>query len=219
MTSSIRRDSVAAAVANPQQSFDFTTAGTQTGTIPVRIAYRILELFSDGLYSSPNKAIEELVSNSFDAGAQNVHIVMSADRGAADATIAVVDDGESMDADGLEQHWLIGESRKRSLSRAERGMVRRFVDDMDKALGETARVLVRGGRATYVVGNSTIRGIFVKNSECAATLARAHGLRVISKRERRLPDNLRYLPPPSQRGEGLELRMRTEVVVRLEKPV
>jgi SAM-dependent methyltransferase len=105
-----------------------------------------------------------------------------------------------------------------ALPSAEQGMVRRFVDDMDKAIGQTARVLVRGGRATYVVGNSTIRGIFVRNSECVATLARAHGLRLISKRERRLPDNLRYLPPPSQRGEGLELRMRTEVIVRLEKP-
>lgn len=105
------------------------------------------------------------------------------------------------------------------LPNAEGGMVRRFVDDMDKAIAETARVLVRGGGATYVVGNSTIRGVFVRNSECVATLARAHGLRVVSKRERRLPDNLRYLPPPSRRSEGLVARMRTEVIVRLEKPI
>ena len=38
--------------------------------IDVRISYRIIELFSEGLYSSPNKAVEELVSNSWDAGAE-----------------------------------------------------------------------------------------------------------------------------------------------------
>ena len=93
---------------------DFTTAGRATSNIPVRIGYRIVELFSDGLYSSPNKAIEELVSNSFDAGAPNVHVLMSPDRTNDDAVIVVVDDGVSMNADGLRQHWLIGESNKRT---------------------------------------------------------------------------------------------------------
>lgn len=50
-------------MATPQ----FITVGKETGKIPVRISYRIIELFSDGLYSSPSKAIEELVSNAFDA--------------------------------------------------------------------------------------------------------------------------------------------------------
>lgn len=47
---------------------EFLTAGRETGKIPVKISYRIIELFSDGLYSSPHKAIEELVVNAFDAG-------------------------------------------------------------------------------------------------------------------------------------------------------
>jgi hypothetical protein len=70
--------------------------GKQTSTIQVRISYRIIELFSEGLYSSPNKAVEELVSNAFDAGASNVHIVLSPDRTIEDAFIAVVDDGIAM---------------------------------------------------------------------------------------------------------------------------
>lgn len=90
--------------------------GAQTGTIPVQISYRIIELFSEGLYSSPNKAIEELVSNSFDAGANNVHVILSPDRTVEDAFIAVVDDGVGMDGAGLRQHWRIGESNKRDLS-------------------------------------------------------------------------------------------------------
>jgi hypothetical protein len=52
----------------------FASAGTSTDTIDVRLSYKIVELFSEGLYASPNKAIEELVANSFDAGAQRVQV-------------------------------------------------------------------------------------------------------------------------------------------------
>src|SRR5204862_7620961 len=73
--------------------------------------------FSEGLYSSPNKAVEELVSNAFDAGATNMNVVISPDLVVGDATIAVIDDGIGMDEDGLRQHWLIGISNKRALKR------------------------------------------------------------------------------------------------------
>src|SRR5580704_10549402 len=92
---------------------DLYTAGKQISDIDVKISYRIIQLFSEGLYSSPNKAIEELVSNSFDAGAENVHVLLSADLGADDSTIVVIDDGEGMDESGFRSHWVIGESGKR----------------------------------------------------------------------------------------------------------
>lgn len=104
-----------------QLAMDFRNAGTETSEIPVRISYRIIELFSDGLYASPNKAVEELVANSFDAGAINVHVIVSPDRSSDDAVIIVVDDGESMDEDGLRLHWLIGVTNKRELKRLPRG--------------------------------------------------------------------------------------------------
>ena len=47
----------------------FAAIGDETDNIEVRLSYRIVELFSEGLYTSPNKAVEELVANSFDAGA------------------------------------------------------------------------------------------------------------------------------------------------------
>ena len=103
-----------ATLSHPQP---FLSAGREIGEIPVKISYRIIELFSDGLYASPTKAIEELVSNSFDAGASNVHVILSPDQSAPDALIAVVDDGESMDKTGLQQHWIIGVSKKRALAR------------------------------------------------------------------------------------------------------
>lgn len=36
--------------------------------IPVHVSYEIIRLFSEGLYQSPHKAVEELVSNGYDAG-------------------------------------------------------------------------------------------------------------------------------------------------------
>jgi len=79
----------------------FHEIGKETGKIDVRISYRIIQLFSEGLYSSPNKAVEELVSNSFDAGATNVHVLLAPDLTTDDATIVVIDDGDGMDEDGL----------------------------------------------------------------------------------------------------------------------
>src|SRR6266699_1521493 len=57
----------------------FATVGTEAAKIDVRLSYRIVRLFSEGLYASPNKAIEELVANSFDAGARRVTILLPKD--------------------------------------------------------------------------------------------------------------------------------------------
>ncbi len=99
----------------------FAAIGDTTDDIEVRLSYRIVELFSEGLYTSPNKAIEELVANSFDAGALRVHVLLSSNLHDQDATIAVFDDGEGMDQEGLKRHWLIGISNKRRLSSLPRG--------------------------------------------------------------------------------------------------
>ena len=89
----------------------FATLGRHTEDIDVRI----IQLFSEGLYKSPTKAVEELVANSFDAGAAHVHVLTSPDLSASDSSIVVIDDGESMDKKTLAEHWLIGESRKRDV--------------------------------------------------------------------------------------------------------
>jgi hypothetical protein len=99
----------------------YSTAGTETEKIDVRLSYGIVRLFSEGLYASPNKAIEELVANSFDAGARRVSVLLPADFNEQGATIAVIDDGEGMDSGGLKTHWLIGKSLKRALAKLPRG--------------------------------------------------------------------------------------------------
>jgi len=99
----------------------YLQSGKETSKIDVRLSYKIVRLFSEGLYASPNKALEELVANSFDAGAQRVAVFLPANFHDQDATLAVLDDGEGMDAEGLKQHWLIGKSVKRDLAVLPRG--------------------------------------------------------------------------------------------------
>ena len=92
---------------------EFFKIGRRRSKIAVRISYKIIHLFSEGLYSSPHKAVEELVSNSFDAGAENVQVLVPQDLGAKTASIAVIDDGIGMDEEGLKDLWLIGVTKKR----------------------------------------------------------------------------------------------------------
>ena len=94
----------------------FASLGQKAGSIDVRLSHKTVKLFSEGLYASPGKAIEELVANSFDAGARCVHVLASSDAGEGERSIAVIDDGEGMDAEGLKRHWLIGRTDKRDLA-------------------------------------------------------------------------------------------------------
>ena len=89
------------------------STGKKVDDIPVEISYGIIKLFSAGLYSSPNKAFEELVSNSYDALANKVNVFVPSDISASDAYIWVCDNGESMDQNGLKLLWKIGSSTKR----------------------------------------------------------------------------------------------------------
>ena len=71
-----------------------------------------MEHFSEQLYSSPQKAFEELISNGWDAGANIVDVRVAPDLKAPSATMAVFDDGASMDEQGLRALWHIAFSPK-----------------------------------------------------------------------------------------------------------
>lgn len=92
---------------------EFKDAGEPVEHATVKISKRIIQLFSEGLYSSSNKAVEELVCNAFDANAHNVHVVVPDDLRAESATISIIDDGESMGVSGLQAHWILGKSTRR----------------------------------------------------------------------------------------------------------
>src|SRR6266571_2466856 len=70
---------------------DFVAGGKQLDTIAVNINFGIIEQFSEGLYSSPNKTFEELVTNSYDAGATHVWVRVPEALDEADAVLAVID--------------------------------------------------------------------------------------------------------------------------------
>ncbi|MGI4734137.1 MAG: ATP-binding protein [Janthinobacterium lividum] len=95
--------------------------------IPLHIDYTIIEHFSHHLYGSPNKAIEELVINGFDAFATEVRVFL--DGAYSPGRIIVWDNGQSMDADGMEAMWRISDSPKR-----------------------TQRTIAKGGKSRAVIG-------------------------------------------------------------------
>ena len=94
---------------------NLSTFGNEIDKISVEISYKIIELFSAGLYSSPNKAFEELICNSYDAFATKVSVYISSDLTAEDAYIMVVDNGEGLSQEEFKGLWKIGESTKRSI--------------------------------------------------------------------------------------------------------
>lgn len=93
---------------------EFENIGTQIDTIDVKLNYRIIDLFSDTLYSSPNKAFEELVSNSYDAFATTVAVHVPFKFSSPEDIIWVWDNGEGMDQTELKELWNIGKSLKRT---------------------------------------------------------------------------------------------------------
>ncbi len=102
-----------------------------------------------------------------------------------------------------------------SLDKRRLGMVQRYVWDMGKVMEECARVLKHKGRAVFVVGDSAIGGVFIKNSEALIRLAHSNGLCLVSRNKRPIDTKRRYLPPPEFKssGENLRGRMREEVIL------
>lgn len=93
---------------------EIETVGLKAQQIKVELSTRFLEHFSEQLYSSPNKAFEELISNSWDAGSDFVDVRISEDLSDSKATMCVLDNGTSMDEAGLRDLWHIAFSPKRT---------------------------------------------------------------------------------------------------------
>ncbi|MYE25043.1 MAG: hypothetical protein F4Y01_14060, partial [Gammaproteobacteria bacterium] len=86
-------------------------SGEVVGDIPVRMSYEIIRLFSEGLYQSPHKAVEELVANAYDAGAEHAWVFTARDDHSEDS-LWVIDDGSGMDSHGFELLWHVADPHK-----------------------------------------------------------------------------------------------------------
>ena len=91
-----------------------------------------------------------------------------------------------------------------------RSMISRYVQDIHRMIAEIARVLKVGAHATFVMGNSCLRDVFIRNSAAVSTAAQHAGLSLVSETERPLPMRSRYLPMTSA---SLGKRMRTETIL------
>jgi Histidine kinase-, DNA gyrase B-, and HSP90-like ATPase len=153
----------------------FVAGGTKATDINVDISYRIIDRFSEGLYSSPNKAFEELVSNSYDAGARRVWARVPDNLDVENTPLAVIDDGVSMDLEGMRDLWQIGVSSKRGEDGSEKIHAgRRPIGKF--GIGKLATyVLAR--ELTYVCrADGAIRAVTMDYSRAEGELADPHSL-------------------------------------------
>ncbi|MYR71314.1 MULTISPECIES: hypothetical protein [unclassified Streptomyces] len=109
----------------------------------------------------------------------------------------------------------IGEVEK--LKPRQQKMVDRYLADLIVLYGEQARCLRHGGEAVTVIGNCSVNGVFIHNDNAAVVAAEMSGLRLVGRRERELPENRRYLPPPKTEQGSMNRRMRTETILKFER--
>jgi hypothetical protein len=126
---------------------DLASIGELAGEIPVHFSYNIIELFSGHLYSSPIKAVEELVANSYDAFARKC--VVYVPEHTEGSQVWVWDNGDSMDLDGMRELWLVAESRKRDPDREGKAMKRGRLPIGKFGIGKLASYVL-GRRITHL---------------------------------------------------------------------
>ncbi|MHB0990013.1 MAG: hypothetical protein ACYC3O_01520 [Burkholderiales bacterium] len=90
-------------------------------------------------------------------------------------------------------------------------MIERYSEDIYRMMSEIARVTKIGGFATFVVGNSCLKGAFIQNSAGVSAAAAMLGMKKLRVFERDLPAGSRYLPTP--KSGALGKRMRTETIL------
>ncbi len=82
------------------------------------------------------------------------------------------------------------------------GMIERYVIDMHMMVSEVARVLKAGCRATFVMGDSCLHGVFIRNSKALAVAGKMVGLGKAACRKRNLPSGEPLFAYTGFRGSG-----------------
>ena len=98
------------------------------------------------------------------------------------------------------------------------GILNRYVRDMEQFVAEAYRVLAPGGEIVLVIGNATMRNVYIDNAKLLCLLGQQQGLVLADSQQRALPHYRRYLPPPTAKEtSALAGRMRSETILRFVK--
>lgn len=92
----------------------------------------------------------------------------------------------------------------------------RFAADMSGFASAARRVVAPGGKAILVVGNSTLRGNYIRNATITQYALEAQGFVQLERYERDIPATSRYMAINTATASSMAKRMRTEVVLTME---
>lgn len=111
-----------------------------------------------------------------------------------------------------------GMNTLRGLPQRKLNLISRYALDMHSFILESTRVLKKGGKATLVVGNSCLNDIFVENDLIIRNSCKMAGLKLVSMKNRKIPQSKRYLPSPSYDNvASFGNRMKSESVMSFSK--
>ena len=100
----------------------------------------------------------------------------------------------------------------------KRPMLERFAHDCVEFAGQLGAKMKPEGKAVLVVGNSTLRGNYIKNDVIARTAMEHAGFTLTDRKERPIPANSRYMAINTKNAESsLAKRMRDEVVLTMTR--
>ena len=96
----------------------------------------------------------------------------------------------------------------------------RYSHDLLLFARQMKRVLKPEGRLLAVVGNSTIRGNFIRNDSLVERALQNYGFTTKRSTERPLPESKRYLPiTTTAPSSSITRRMRTETILQMVAPI
>lgn len=99
----------------------------------------------------------------------------------------------------------------------KRRILRRYYRDLCGIAAEAHRVLRPGKTATYIIGNSNVKGHEIKNSDLLVSAAKKACFKVQDMWIRDIPENRRYMPLVNSETTTLSKRMRKEHVIMFKK--
>lgn len=97
------------------------------------------------------------------------------------------------------------------------GVIARYCHDLTAFSSELTKKLRVGGDAVLVIGNSTLKGKYIRNDLMVQRSFESSGFVCTNRQERDLPENKRYLPIATKGKTALTKRMRTEVILTMTK--